>query len=61
MKGSTGFRGFFIRDVYADFLLNYFTDFCDIYLRVLSFKTTNYIHVFRSANDDKMGDRLGPR
>jgi len=53
VKGSTGFRGFFVRDVYAD-KKKYFTD---IYLRILSFKTTTYIHVSRSANDDKWGPR----
>ncbi len=43
----------FLYEVFTRILLNYFTDFCEIYLRGLSFKTTSHIGVSCYANYDK--------
>jgi hypothetical protein len=44
--GTKGFRGFFARGVYVDFLLNYFNGCCQICWRIFTFKL-RYICVFQ--------------
>ncbi len=34
LDGINGFRKFFVQDLFAYFLLNYFTDFVKIYFRI---------------------------
>jgi hypothetical protein len=55
---TKGFRGFFVRDVYGDFLQNYFPDFLKVYLRVLNCDI--HIYVFPAQKIMTNGCTHGP-